>query len=87
MTPKELVAVQHQVAVIIGLMQGLNLEGALVLMQQAGKQSKFTDPIMWAKTHRAHERMTTLINAALTFQRTVEKIRDEIPNRPKVLLS
>ena len=87
MTPTQMKRVQQQVAVIVGLLHGLDIEGALALMDRVANQAKVVDPILWAKAKPAHERMTRLMDAARTFQRTTEHVRDEIPVAPKVLLS
>ena len=75
--------VQQQVAVVIGLLGGLAIGDALDLMERAAKQTRIVDPIMWAKTRSAHQRMTNMMRAALTFQRTVGAVREEIADAVK----
>ena len=87
MNVADMMKVQQQVAVIVGLLGGLDIEDALALMERAARQAKIADPVMWAKTKPAHERMTKMMRAAMVFQRTVGAVREEIADVPKLILS
>ena len=87
MSPRELVKVQQQLAVILGLMKGLDLEEAAQTMDRAESQAPLLDPLLWAKARRGHQRMRRLVGAALTFQKTTANIVEEIPVASKLILS
>lgn len=79
--------VQQQVAVVVGLLHGLDIESAVEVMEATAKHARLADPIMWAKAKDAHARMTKMMRAAMVFQRTVGAARDEIAEVPKLILS
>ncbi len=87
MTTQEMIRVQQQVAVVVGLLHGLDIDAALALMDRAASETRITDPIMWAKTKGAHTRMTKMMRAASVFQRTVGAVRHEASEVPKLILS
>ncbi len=78
MTPKELAYVQAQVAVAIQVLKDLDLEAAFDLMERTREAAKAADPVLWARSKDAHIRMTALVGAALTFQKTFQHIQEAV---------
>ena len=87
MNVEDMKKVQQQVAIVVGLLNGLAIEDALTEMERAARQAKVLDPLVWARTKGAHERMTKMMRAAMVFQRTVGAVREEMPEVPKLILS
>ena len=87
MSTEERKKVQQQVAVVVGLLNGLDIEAAVDLMERVGRQAKIADPLVWARAKASHERMLKMMRAAMTFQRTVGAVRKEIAEVPKLILS
>ena len=79
--------VQQQVAVVVGLLQGLDIEAAVELMERVAKQAKIVDPLVWARAKASHERMLKMMRAASVFQKTVGAVRKDIADVPKLILS
>ena len=87
MTPEEMKKVQQQVAVVVGLLNGLDIEAAVDLMERVAKQAKIIDPLVWARSKASHERMLKMMRAASVFQKTVGAVRKDIADVPKLILS
>ena len=87
MTPEEMKKVQQQVAVVVGLLNGLDIEAAVELMERVAKQAKIIDPLVWARSKASHERMLKMMRAASVFQKTVGAVRKDIADVPKLILS
>ena len=87
MTPEEMKKVQQQVAVVVGLLNGLDIEAAVELMERVAKQAKIIDPLVWARGKASHERMLKMMRAASVFQKTVGAVRKDIADVPKLILS
>ena len=87
MTPEEMKKVQQQVAVVVGLLNGLDIETAVELMERVAKQAKIIDPLVWARSKASHERMLKMMRAASVFQKTVGAVRKDIADVPKLILS
>ena len=79
--------VQQQVAVVVGLLNGLDIETAVELMERVAKQAKIIDPLVWARSKASHERMLKMMRAASVFQKTVGAVRKDIADVPKLILS
>ena len=87
MKPEEMKKVQQQVAVVVGLLNGLDIEAAVDLMERVAKQAKIIDPLVWARSKASHERMLKMMRAASVFQKTVGAVRKDIADVPKLILS
>ena len=87
MSPEEMKKVQQQVAVVVGLLGGLDIESAVDLMERVGRQAKIADPLVWARAKASHERMLKMMRAASVFQKTVGAVRKDIADVPKLILS
>ena len=87
MSPEEMKKVQQQVAVVVGLLNGLDIEAAVELMERVAKQAKIVDPLVWARAKASHERMLKMMRAASVFQKTVGAVRKDIADVPKLILS
>ena len=79
--------VQQQVAVVVGLLGGLDIESAVDLMERVGRQAKIADPLVWARAKASHERMLKMMRAASVFQKTVGAVCKDIAEVPKLILS
>ena len=79
--------VQQQVAVVVGLLGGLDIEAAVDLMERVGRQAKIADPLVWARAKASHERMLKMMRAASVFQKTVGAVCKDIAEVPKLILS
>lgn len=78
MTPAELKKVHMEVATLCGLIEKVDVEGALAEMESVRKSAQVLEPIIWAQTKDTHIRMTALMEATLTYQRTVNNIREVV---------
>lgn len=79
MTNDEYLRTQGQLALLAGLIQGLDLEAFLAQAARAEELGPFIDPTLWMKGHDRLAMIRELAKAALGFQRAAKKFAETFP--------